>query len=250
MKKSIKYSIITFVITALLLSACGMKLDLPGVVRGSGNVITEERSVSGFEYIKFNGAGEIFIEQGTEEKLVIEAEDNILPKITNKVENGVLTLGLDTRITDDQVIPTKNMVYRLTFITLSGLNINGAATLNVKQLFAGDFEFNVNGTGNATFEDFQADKLTVEIDGGANVTFKGLVPQQSVVINGAGGYDAGDLETGTTSITFNGAGKSTVWALDDLTISINGAGSVEYYGDPHVTQSITGLGNVKPLGNK
>jgi hypothetical protein len=65
MKKSIKYSIITFVITALLLSACGMKLDLPGVVRGSGNVITEERSVSGFEYIKFNGAGEIFIEQGT-----------------------------------------------------------------------------------------------------------------------------------------------------------------------------------------
>jgi len=250
MKKSIKYSIITFVITALLLSACGMKLDLPGVVRGSGNVITEERSVSGFEYIKFNGAGEIFIEQGTEEKLVIEAEDNILPKITNKVENGVLTLGLDTRITDDQVIPTENMVYRLTVITLSGLNINGAATLNVKQLFAGDFEFNVNGTGNATFEDFQADKLTVEIDGGANVTFKGLVPQQSVVINGAGGYDAGDLETGTTSITFNGAGKSTVWALDDLTISINGAGSVEYYGDPHVTQSITGLGNVKPLGNK
>jgi len=250
MRKSKTFSIIILIITALIISACGMKIDLPGIVRGSGNVITEERSVSGFEYIDFNGAGEIFIEQGSEEKLVIEAEDNILPKITNKVENSVLTLGLDTKITDEQVIPTKKMVYRLTVITLSGLNINGAATLNVKQLFAGDFKFNVNGTGNATFEDFQAEKLAVEIDGGANVTFKGLVSQQIVVINGAGGYNAGDLQTGNTSITFNGAGKSTVWALDDLTIAINGAGSVEYYGDPHVTQSITGLGSVKPLGNK
>jgi len=250
MKKMTYLSAISYLIIGLMLSACGLKLDLPDVVRGSGNVISEERSVSGFEYIDFNGAGEIFIEQGSEEKLVIEAEDNILPKITNKVENSVLTLGIDTKITDEQVIPTKKMVYRLTVITLSGLNINGAATLNVKQLFAGDFKFNVNGTGNATFEDFRAEKLTVEIDGGANVTFKGLVTQQIVVINGAGGYNAGDLQTGNTSITFNGAGKSTVWALDDLTIAINGAGSVEYYGDPHVTQSITGLGNVKPLGNK
>ena len=250
MKKMTYLSAISYLIIGLMLSACGLKLDLPDVVRGSGNVISEERSVSGFEYIDFNGAGEIFIEQGSEEKLVIEAEDNILPKITNKVENSVLTLGIDTKITDEQVIPTKKMVYRLTVITLSGLNINGAATLNVKQLFAGDFKFNVNGTGNATFEDFRAEKLTVEIDGGANVTFKGLVTQQIVVINGAGGYNAGDLQTGNTSITFNGAGKSTVWALDDLTIAINGAGSVEYYGDPHVTQSITGLGSVKPLGNK
>jgi len=250
MRKSKTFSIIILIITALIISACGMKIDLPGIVRGSGNVITEERSVSGFEYIDFNGAGEIFIEQGSEEKLVIEAEDNILPKITNKVENSVLTLGIDTKITGEQVIPTKKMVFRLTVITLSGLNINGAATLNVKQLFAGDFEFNVNGTGNATFEDFQAEKLTVEIDGGGNVTFKGLVPEQVVVINGAGDYNAGDLQTGDTSITFNGAGKSTVWVLDDLAIEINGAGSVDYYGDPHVTQSITGLGNVKPLGNK
>jgi len=250
MRKSKTFSIIILIITALIISACGMKIDLPSIVRGSGNVITEERSVSGFEYIDFNGAGEIFIEQGTEEKLVIEAEDNILPKITNKVENSVLTLGIDTKITDEQVIPTKKMIYRLTVISLSGLNINGAATLNVKQLFAGDFEFNVNGTGNATFEDFQAEKLTVEIDGGGNVTFKGLVSQQIVVINGAGGYNAGDLQTANTSITYNGAGKSTVWALDDLTVAIIGAGSVEYYGDPHVTQSINGLGSVKPLGNK
>jgi hypothetical protein len=250
MKKFSCLSIVLLVSMGLLLSSCGFQLDLPSVVRGSGNVITEERSVSGFEYIDFNGAGEIFIEQGTEEKLVIEAEDNILPKITNKVESGVLTLGIDTKLTDNQMIPTKKMIYRLTVITLSGLNINGAATLNVKQLIAGDFEFNVNGTGNVTFEDLQADKLTVEIDGGANVTFNGLVPLQSVVINGAGGYNAGDLKTGTTSVTFNGAGKSTVWVLDDLTVSITGAGSVEYYGDPHVTQSITGLGNVKPLGTK
>lgn len=250
MKKLKKYSIFILVITVLMLSSCSLDLDLPDVVRGSGNMITEERSVSGFEYIEFNGAGEIFIEQGTEEKLVIEAEDNILPKITHKVEDGVLTLGLDTKITDDQVIPTEKMIFRLTVITLNGLNINGAATLNVQSLFADDFEFNIIGTGNVIFEDLQADKLSVGIDGGAKVTIKGLVAQQVVVINGAGDYHSGDLKTNSTQITFNGAGKSTVWAVDDLIVSINGAGSVEYYGDPHVTQNITGLGNVKSLGNK
>ncbi len=248
MKKLFNFTL--FVILIFVLSACTININVPNVARGSGIITSEERQVSGYDQVTFNGAGELYIEQGTEEKLVIEAEDNVLPFITSEVKNGNLTLGIDTEFFKSKVIPTKPMVYRLTVIDLKGIEINGAADLQVKPLVSNEFVLNINGAGDMVFEDLQSAKLTVELDGGANVTVAGLVTEQTVVINGAGGYNAGDLQTSTTSITYNGASQSTVWVLDELDIVINGAGTVKYYGDPHVSQDISGVGDVKPLGNK
>ncbi|MCJ7695053.1 MAG: DUF2807 domain-containing protein [Anaerolineaceae bacterium] len=250
MKKQFHLTIISIIILALTLSACNIQIGPFSTVRGSGIVTSEERQVSAIEKVVFNGLGDLIITQGTEEKLSIEAEENILPKITSEMKGNTLELGYEARNWQTQIIPTKKIVFRLTVIDLSALTINGAVTLTSDGLSTSSFDLSINGTGELDFSEFNATELKVVISGGAAVTFSGNVQKQTVVINGAGNYDAGELQSSVTDIKFNGAGDSTVWATEKLDISITGAGGVRYYGDPHVSQNIQGLGNVSSLGEK
>ena len=63
-------------------------------ISGSGNVITQERPVSGFNKIAMSGSGELIITQGSKEGLTVEAEDNIMEYIETEVKDETLELGM------------------------------------------------------------------------------------------------------------------------------------------------------------
>ena len=63
------------------------------VVKGSGRVQTESRTVQGFTEVDLAGQGSLTITQGADEALTIEAEDNLLPVLTSDVQHGRLVLG-------------------------------------------------------------------------------------------------------------------------------------------------------------
>ncbi len=75
------------IVLALLLVSSGCS-----TVSGSGNVVTETRQVSGFNRIDLAGSGEVTIQQGDAESLTIEADDNVLPRLTSEVSNSTLKL--------------------------------------------------------------------------------------------------------------------------------------------------------------
>src|SRR5689334_23383520 len=63
------------------------------VVRGSANVITEQRQVSGFTEVELTIGAKLVIEQDGVEALSIEAEDNIAPLVKSEVSGNRLTIG-------------------------------------------------------------------------------------------------------------------------------------------------------------
>ena len=77
---------IVLIATVTMLVACS-------VTTGSGNVVSESRNVSGFTKIDLSGAGEVTIDQNGTEALTIEAEDNLMSKVTSEVGDGTLRLG-------------------------------------------------------------------------------------------------------------------------------------------------------------
>ncbi len=82
----------------LVLCGCGVlpvgPLDEPDTtIIGSGNVVTESRTVSGFAGVSLRGVARITIEQTGEETLTITAEDNVLPVLISEVRDGRLFLG-------------------------------------------------------------------------------------------------------------------------------------------------------------
>src|SRR5688572_24579099 len=112
-------SIAVCVCVLFMLSGCGLK-----TVEGSGNVVVEQREVSGFSAVSMSGFGELIIQQTGKESLSITADDNLLPLLTSKVQGNQLVLGADAILN-----PTQPVVYRLEVGQLNSIGLSGSGTV-------------------------------------------------------------------------------------------------------------------------
>lgn len=202
----------------LLATACDDVLDVSGV-RGSGDVITESREVSGFSKIAVLGSGVVVVEVDGTESLTIEAEDNIMPLLTTEVRNGRLELGPKSSIS-----PTRQITYTISAAALEGVSISGS----------GD----ISATG------VDADSFTVEISGSGRVEPTGTTTELTVEIAGSGDYEGEGLVAELGEVTVSGSGNVLVNVTDQLDVTISGSGDVRYMGSPSVSSSISGSGEM------
>jgi predicted small secreted protein len=215
--------VLLLVVAGLLLSACTTTIVGPSgeQVEGSGNVVEEERDVSGFSAVNLAGVGELLIEQGTEERLVVEADDNIQPMIITQVRNGTLEIGLNGNIS---LQTATRLTYRLTVYSLDELIVSGAGSVRV------------NG--------IESDRLRFRLTGAGDLRASGVVPEQQIIVSGAGTFDGSELSGEDVTVTISGLGNAVVSASNTLDATISGAGSVEYIGNPDIQQEINGLGSI------
>jgi hypothetical protein len=226
----------------LLLDACNALNNT-----GSGKVITEQREVSGFDKVVIAGSGTAQITLGEKESLSIEAEDNVMPRIESRVENGVLTLSQKS---GTNISLTKPIRYTVTMIDITGLEITGSGTINVDGLDASIVSLVISGSGDINISGFDGDSINANITGSGNIMLSGDVADQVVGISGSGKYRAADLHSGTAVVDVGGSGEADLWVDTTLDITIGGSGDVSYYGNPILTQSIGGSGSVEGLGAK
>jgi hypothetical protein len=208
-------SIVVLIATVAMLTACS-------VTTGSGNVVSESRTVSGFTKVDLSGAGDVIIEQNGTEALTIEAEDNLIPKLTSEVVNGTLRLGEKSNLT---IHLTKPVTYRVSMKDVSGLMISGSGTVTASTI--------------------TAPSLAVDLSGSGKITVGGTVEQQDLKISGSGEYRAKDLQTKVASAEISGSGNATVTVSDKLDAQLSGSGQLTYYGNPpQVTREVSGSGRV------
>jgi len=239
--------IVVLLVMALSTLACGVTVD--GVdlnsVRGSGTVVTEERQVSGFERVELSGIGALVIEVGSEETLVIEAEDNLLEYIETTVRGDTLEIGSRERT---NLQPTEPISYYLTVKSLDSISVSGLGNVVVPGLEATRFSVDISGAGDVNLESLHAERLDISISGlGSLGIDAGQVREQSIDLSGSGGYNGRNLESADAEIYVSGLGSASVWATENLFVNISGSGSVRYAGDPSVDMDISGLGSLKKI---
>jgi len=214
-----------------------------GFVRGSGNVIAEERDVSDFHKVHLSGVGNLIITQGEVESLTIEADDNIVPIIEADVFGDELNISFKRGYT---FIPSATIKFYLTVADLDEISLSGAGNIDCEGFETEVLQFDVSGAGDLDF-DLDAERVEVVVSGAGNIILSGKVDSQEIEINGAGKYDGEDLESRECAITVSGAGSATVNVSELLDVEINGVGNVYYAGSPSVTQDISGLGKIKSI---
>lgn len=234
-----------FVLMAFFFGACGVNIDI-NIDQGSGKVITETRKVGNFDRVVLNGIGDVVVTQGDHEALEIEAEDNVLPHITTKVESGTLQIGFDRKT----IIPTKSIKFHLTMRAIHALETKGVSNIESKKINTDRLELGISGTGNIEIQELTAEEMTVNVSGAGNLSAAGRVSDQKITLSGAGNYDGEDLESRNAEVTITGLGKVVVWVTGNLDVTISGTGGVDYYGSPQVNQQISGLGRLNHKGNK
>lgn len=240
--KILKIVLLTAVVGVLAVTAISCRWTI-GVVRGSGNLETEERKISGFDEIQFTGTGNLIIEQGDEESLTIEADDNIIGLIETKVRGDVLHIGYKRGV---NIIPTGTIKFYLTVEDLDRIDLSGVGDIDCDGFETDDLEFNISGSGDIKFN-IEAKNIEIDVSGLGDISLSGKVGSHKIQINGSGNYDAEELESKNCEIDISGLGSATVNVSDSLGIEINGAGNVYYKGSPDISQDISGLGRIKSL---
>ncbi len=263
MSKLLKVSLLIGVLL-LTVSCFGVR------VRGSGNVISEKREVRDFDSVQLNSFGDVFIEQGDQPGVTIEADDQLMEYVNAEVRAGKLHLDVGE---NGQSVSVTNaeLRYLVTVTDLEEIRISGSGDISVDDLSIDDLEIHIGGSGDITAEEIEGDQLTLSIGGSGDIEIKevklnevdtgisgsgsievsGQTNQHSIRVGGSGSYDAADLESQVVDVRIQGSGNAEIWAVESLDISIGGSGDVRYYGDPSdLTQSVSGSGDVRGLGDK
>jgi len=214
--------------------------------------------ISDFTKIRFKDYGTLYLSQGEEESLTIEAEERVLNELTTEVRDGALILG----IVDDwwdrlgQVISSvfsgeqSKVIYHLTVKNLDEIIISGNCKLECDSLKSDSLRLKVSGLGDLAFANLDCNSLDVRISGRGEFTAAGRAEEQEVRISGSGEYMAADLDSQSTRIVISGQGNATVRVAESLDITISGLGQVNYYGRPKLRQVISGLGKSQRLNGE
>jgi hypothetical protein len=240
--KLVKLSILMAVLV-LFASGCGL---IPW--RGSGNIISETRPVSGFTAVELSGAGEATIIQDGSESITIETDDDVMQYVTSEVRGGVLYVGLEFNGLRS-ILPT-HLNVTVHVADLEAITTSGAWKLQAESLETESLRTLISGTGSISIDSLAATRLESNISGAGEMEVAGQVTEQSVSISGTGQYKAGDLKCESVAISISGAGDATVWVSQSLDASVSGTGHVSYYGSPQVTFDQSGAGDIQGLGEK
>lgn len=237
-----------FLVVAVVLAVILVLLVSTSCIRiigftGSGNVITEERAVSDFDSISVNAGINLFIEQGTDEALTIEAEDNVIPRISTDVVNGKLEIRFRSVTLGGMNLRSPVNVY-VTAVGLDSIEVSSGADVETGELNTGKLAIDLS-SGSSADVIVDAGDLDIALSSGSNLKIEGKATNQEVDLSSGVKYDAEELESKTAIIDVSSGSEALVWVTDKLDVSISSGGSVRYKGSPEIISDISSGGSIQ-----
>jgi len=236
MKKVLYVSGLALVLFAL--QSCGGRR-----LKGSGNVSTETRTISGsYGKVALKGSMDVEFTQGPAQPAIIEADDNILPYIELNVHDDELVVDMK----DDISIRSHHGIkIKITAPDVYQLSLAGSGNIVVTNTLENTepVRFKLTGQGNVVAA-VNSPKVIASSAGSGDMKLKGETKDLEVSMAGSGNFDGGELHTENTKVTIAGSGNADVHASMKLNAKIVGSGDVSYKGSPEVTSNIAGSGSV------
>ena len=206
-------------IPAILFSCTG--------IHGSGNLVKETRPVEGFDKIKASSAIEVEFTNGTEEKVVVEGDDNVIKFIETKVHGGVLEVSLAGGHN------FSNATHKVTVTApgISGIDLEGACSFTSTNTVHGNGALSIESSGASTIEaEIDAPEVRAKVSGASTVKLKGKTRNYEATLSGSSTLEAGDLLSEITRINAEGASTATVFSSISLDAEAGGASTIHYKG--------------------
>lgn len=211
-------------------------------VVGNGDITTKTVSTESYDKIKAVGSLDVHLERGTEGKITIKTDSNLMEYVIVEVDNNVLTV----RIKKNMYLKTKKGVHiTIPFEGISAVSLVGSGDIDTKDRIKSDtFEVVVTGSGDVIL-DIESNVLDAKVTGSGDMTLTGSVKNLEVKVSGSGDFKGGSLKTENTQAYVSGSGDAEVSAINSLKARVNGSGSIKYSGNPTKSDTkVSGSGTI------
>lgn len=212
------------IICALVTASCGYIAPIVG----SGKVVTTSYGLKDFHAIDASTMMNVTVVIGPEYAVSVATDDNILPHMTVKVQDGSLRLG---EIDVWQVLPTK-MTATVTMPALDAAMISGASTLSVSSFSSSRFSADVSGASTLYIKNASVSDFTGVVSGASKIAFDALAcGSLNLDVSGASTVVAATDSAGGTALVANVSGASHAYLYkmpyDTAKLIVSGASGVE-----------------------
>jgi hypothetical protein len=215
-------------------------------VKGSGNVVSQDRPIGEFTELHLDGIFNVFISQGDKPSVKVEADDNLQAFIKVDMEGNKL------KITDENEENIKKFTKMSVYVTvreIEKLYVDMVGDVVTKDtLNSSIFRFISDESTGKTELNIVTTNLSIESKSLGDLKLAGSAEKLDISYKGIGNIDAFKLKAVEGMIQYSGVGDIDVNVTGNISITSSGTGHVAYKGGAVVTKSeATNTGTIKKV---
>ena len=212
-------------------------------IHGNGNVVSENRSVSGFKGVEVSGGLKIYVKQDSVTSVKVEVDKNLQEYIITEVENGILKIYQEHNTSLES---TKGIRIYVSSPSYKSFEASGATEINGENKIQQADEIHLYASGASKIDlDIKAPKISSEISGASSLKLAGETKDFFLDANGASHAKCFDLMTENVDADLSGASSATVFASVKITGEASGASHLVYKGNATTSLNTSGAGSVR-----
>lgn len=208
----------------------------------------KEINVGDFSELTFGTAGVVYLSQGSETKVVVDADEDILDKIVFDQRGDRLVIkNRDNRGWNRGFRRSELTIY-VTMRDIEAITLSGSGPiLGETRLKTEDLEVKLSGSGSMELE-VDSEDLEIIISGSGSIEMEGSGRDVYARISGSGKIRADDLEVANLDASISGSGSIYMSVQDEIESSISGSGNIYYRGNPdRINSRASGSGKVRRM---
>jgi hypothetical protein len=217
---------LTILFVATLFSSCA--LDMFNRVNGNKNVVTEDRSTKeSFSEIKVSNGLELHIYQGSKNKIIVDADENLQEIIITEVNNGVLKIYSEKNIWRAKSKKIFVTIKDLEAVkATSGADVYSEETLKVNDI-------SISSTSGADIN-ISVDANTVETNStsGSDIEISGVSNKHISSATSGASIDAYNLLSKNVIAKVTSGADINVYASESLDAKATSGGDIDFKGNP------------------
>ncbi len=209
---------------------------------GSGNIITENRSVDNFTGISTSSSIDVEVSIGEKNDVRIEADDNILPFVKTTVNDGVLKIGYKNNT-------SLNNAHVKVFVTipyLKYIHTSSSANINVLGIIKHDGKIRFEASSSSEIKAaVDAPEVSADASSSSTINLSGKTQKCDVEVSSSADINAQNLLSENTHAKANSSGTANVHASVSLDAKASSSGDINYRGNPTLNKSVSSSGSVE-----
>ena len=199
--------------------------------------------VNGFTAVRTSGSIDIEVMNNENQTIRIEADDNILPYIITRVDDGML----DVRYRSNMMFNNTHVKVYVSTPSLKKLIVGGSGSIISKDVLKEQDEIELKVSGSGDIDAIvDAPSVTAGIGGSGTISLHGKTKNFTCSVGGSGDIKCKELLSESTNVSVSGSGTAHVFASVHLVAKVSGSGDIYYSGNPSSPEIHTsGSGSVE-----
>jgi len=229
-------------VLALFLSSCGFDIniaDFGSGKKGNGIVVEENREVTQeFTAVDASEGLDVYVSQGADFAISVEADENIIDLIGTDIKNGTLRIHAIENIGN----ATKKVFVSLPEVT--ALESSSGAHLSTQNMVRAERLTVDASSGSVLTAEVEANTVDVDASSGANIEVSGAT--EMLYVDGSSGANirAKDLNSKECRAEGSSGANISVNVSHALTADATSGANIRYSGDAEVTKNKSVSGSV------